>query len=133
MSSQTGRKPFKSVAAGAASFPSAGSAAQGRAAQPAAPRWARGVEGQRKADPGHIVGEDGKRYLFVNSIRKVRFKDDGLATDGPLEAAYSPWRYPEDWVVEDFAPEGPKLLRRGEWFYLVTAVGARPARRPATW
>jgi xylan 1,4-beta-xylosidase len=74
-------------------------------------------------DPGHVVGEDGKRYLFVNGIRRVRLTDDGLAADGELEPAYSPWRYPDDWVVEDFAPEGPKLLRHGEWFYLITAVG----------
>jgi xylan 1,4-beta-xylosidase len=74
-------------------------------------------------DPGHVVGEDGKRYLFVNGIRKVRLTDDGLAAAGALEPAYSPWRYPDDWVVENFAPEGPKLLRRGEWFYLITAVG----------
>jgi xylan 1,4-beta-xylosidase len=74
-------------------------------------------------DPGHAVGEDGKRYLFVNGIRKIRLTDDGLATDGKLEHAYSPWRYPDDWITENFAPEGPKLLRRGEWFYLVTAVG----------
>lgn len=74
-------------------------------------------------DPGHIVGEDGRRYLFVNGIRKIRLTDNGLATDGALEPAYDPWRYPEDWVTENFAPEGPKLLRRGDWFYLVTAVG----------
>jgi len=74
-------------------------------------------------DPGHIVGEDGKRYLFVNGIRKIRLADNGLATDGQLEQAYKPWRYPDDWVVENFAPEGPKLLRRGKWYYLVTAVG----------
>jgi len=74
-------------------------------------------------DPGHAVGEDGKRYLFVNGIRKIRLRDDGLATDGEIEQAYNPWRYPDDWIVENFAPEGPKLLRRGEWFYLVTAVG----------
>jgi len=74
-------------------------------------------------DPGHAVGEDGKRYLFVNGIRKIRLTDDGLATDGQVEVAYSPWRYPDHWVVENFAPEGPKLLRRGEWFYLITAVG----------
>lgn len=74
-------------------------------------------------DPGHAVGEDGKRYLFVNGIRKVRLSDDGLATDGKLEPAYEPWQYPRDWVVEMFAPEGPKLLRRGDYFYLVTAVG----------
>ncbi|MBT2118003.1 family 43 glycosylhydrolase [Dyella sp. LX-66] len=74
-------------------------------------------------DPGHIVGEDGKRYLFVNGIRKVRLSDDGLSADGELQPAYNAWRYPDDWVVETFAPEGPKLLRRGEWFYLITAVG----------
>ncbi|OYW78510.1 MAG: xylan 1,4-beta-xylosidase, partial [Asticcacaulis sp. 32-58-5] len=74
-------------------------------------------------DPGHIVGEDGKRYLFVNGIRKVRLSDEGLATDGELEAAYQPWMYPDDWITENFAPEGPKLLRHGEYFYLVTAVG----------
>ncbi|WP_193161971.1 family 43 glycosylhydrolase [Microbulbifer hainanensis] len=74
-------------------------------------------------DPGHVVGEDGKRYLFVNGIRKIRLTDDGLAADGDLQPAYQPWQYPEDWVVENFAPEGPKLLRRGDWFYLITAVG----------
>ena len=30
-------------------------------------------------DPGHAVGEDGKRYLFVNGIRRIRLTDDGLA------------------------------------------------------
>ncbi|UTF60632.1 family 43 glycosylhydrolase [Gilvimarinus sp. DA14] len=74
-------------------------------------------------DPGHAVGEDGKRYLFVNGIRKVRLTDDGLATDGELEPAYSPWRYPEHWITENFAPEGPKLLYRNGYHYLVTAVG----------
>ena len=74
-------------------------------------------------DPGHVVGEDGRRYLFVNGIRKVRLTDDGLATDGELEPAYEPWRFPDEWITENFAPEGPKLLRRGDWFHLVTAVG----------
>lgn len=74
-------------------------------------------------DPGHVVGEDGKRYLFVNGVRKIRLRDDGLAADGALEPAYAPWRYPDDWVVEAFSPEGPKLLRHGEYFYLITAVG----------
>lgn len=81
-------------------------------------------------DPGHVVGEDGRRYLFTNGIKKIRLTDDGLATDGALEQAYAPWRYPDDWVVENFAPEGPKLLRRHGWFYLVTAVGGTAG--PAT-
>ncbi|MCR6660197.1 MAG: family 43 glycosylhydrolase [Asticcacaulis sp.] len=74
-------------------------------------------------DPGHVVGEDGKRYLFVNGIRKVRLSDDGLATDGEVEPAYSPRHFPDDWITENFAPEGPKQLRHNGWFYLITAVG----------
>lgn len=74
-------------------------------------------------DPGHIVGEDGRRYLFLSGGDRVRLRADGLATDGPVEHVYDPWKYPDDWVVETFAPEGPKLLRRGDWFYMITAVG----------
>jgi len=74
-------------------------------------------------DPGHAVGEDGKRYLFVNGIRRIALTDDGLATVGTLESAYDPWRYPDDWITENFAPEGPKLFWREGWIYLVTAVG----------
>lgn len=74
-------------------------------------------------DPGHAVGEDGTRYLFLSGGDRVRLTDDGLATDGAVEHVYDPWRYPDDWDVESFSPEGPKIARRGEWFYLITAVG----------
>ena len=74
-------------------------------------------------DPGHAVGEDGKRYLFFGGISRIGLTDDGLATTGALEHVYNPWRYPADWVVEMYAPEGPKIFRRGDWFYLVSAVG----------
>lgn len=74
-------------------------------------------------DPGHAVGEDGTRWLFVNGIRRVRLSDDGLSTVGALAHAHTPWQYPKDWVVEMFAPEGPKLLRRGGYFYMIAAVG----------
>ncbi len=74
-------------------------------------------------DPGHVVGEDGKRYLFLSGGDRVRLTDDGLQTDGPVEHVYDPWRYPEDWVVEGFSPEGPKVMRHGQYFYMITAVG----------
>jgi xylan 1,4-beta-xylosidase len=74
-------------------------------------------------DPGHIVGEDGERYLFLSSGDRVRLTPDGLACAGAVEHVYDPWRYPADWDVESFSPEGPKLVRRGEWFYMITAVG----------
>jgi xylan 1,4-beta-xylosidase len=51
-------------------------------------------------DPGHVVGEDGRRHLFVNGIRRIGLTDDGLATVGELETVYDGWRYPDDWVTE---------------------------------
>ena len=74
-------------------------------------------------DPGHVIGEDGKRYLFLSGGDRVRLTDDGMATAGPVEHVYDPWRYPDDWVVEAFAPEGPKVMRHGEYYYMITAVG----------
>ena len=74
-------------------------------------------------DPGHIVSEDGKRYLFLSSGDMVQLSDDGLSTVGEVRHVYDPWRYPESWDVECFCPEGPKMLRKGDWFYMLTAVG----------
>ncbi|MCH6230914.1 family 43 glycosylhydrolase [Microbacterium sp. CFH 31415] len=74
-------------------------------------------------DPGHVVGEDGKRYLFVNGIRRIQLTDDGLATVGDLEQVYDGWRYPDEWITEAYALEGPKLFWRDGWLYLVSAVG----------
>lgn len=77
----------------------------------------------RHIDPGHAVGENGDRYLFLSGGDRVRLAQDGLSLAGDVEHVYDPWRYPDDWVVETFAPEGPKIVRRGEYFYMVTAVG----------
>lgn len=95
--------------------------------------WADQIEGPwsapidlnlpRHIDPGHAVGEDGSRWLFLSGGDRVRLSDDGLSTVGNVEHVYDPWRYPDDWVVESFSPEGPKICRRGEYFYLVSAVG----------
>lgn len=74
-------------------------------------------------DPGHVVGEDGKRYLFTNGVRRIALADDGLSTVGDLEHVYDGWHYPDEWITEAYALEGPKLLRKDEWFYLISAVG----------
>lgn len=74
-------------------------------------------------DPCHAVGEDGSRWLFLSGGDRVRLAPDGLSTIGPVEHVYDPWRYPEDWAVEGFSPEGPKIHRHGDWFYMITAVG----------
>jgi xylan 1,4-beta-xylosidase len=80
-----------------------------------------GVDGY--IDPGHAVGEDGRRYLFLNDGHRVRISDDGLRREGAVEKVYDGWPIPPDWVIEAPAPEGPKILRRGEWFYLFSGQG----------
>ncbi len=74
-------------------------------------------------DPGHAVGEDGSRWLFLSGGDRVRLSDDGLSRIGEPEHVYDPWRYSDTWDVEGFSPEGPKVLRRGAYFYLILAVG----------
>ncbi|MBC2667533.1 family 43 glycosylhydrolase [Novosphingobium piscinae] len=77
----------------------------------------------RHIDPCHAVAEDGSRWLFLSGGDRVRLSDDGLRLAGPVEHVYDPWRYPDDWDVEGFSPEGPKIHRHGGWFYMLTAVG----------
>jgi len=74
-------------------------------------------------DPGHAVGEDGKRYLFLSAGDYVQLADDGLSTVGPVRHAYDGWRYPESWDVESYSQEGPKITRHNGWYYMITAVG----------
>jgi xylan 1,4-beta-xylosidase len=77
----------------------------------------------RHIDPCHIVGEDGSRWLFLSGGDRVRLSEDGLTLAGNVEHVYDPWRYPDDWDVEGFSPEGPKIHFHNGWFYMLTAVG----------
>lgn len=74
-------------------------------------------------DPAHVVDEQGRRWLFLSGGDRVPLNADATATAGPVEHVYDPWRYPDDWVVESFSPEGPKLTKRGDYWYMITAVG----------
>lgn len=76
-----------------------------------------------RIDPGHVVGEDGCRYLFLHDGFRVRLRPDGLAADGPVEKVHGGWPIPKDWVIEGQALEAPKLLWRGGWLYLFLAQG----------
>ncbi|MBC2666460.1 family 43 glycosylhydrolase [Novosphingobium flavum] len=80
-----------------------------------------GLEG--RYDPGHVVGEDGKRYLFLDDGYRVPLSDDGLAVAGPVRRVHGGWPIPDDMINEGFSLDGPKLIRRDGWFYLFSAQG----------
>jgi len=81
-------------------------------------------------DPGHIVGEDGHRYLYFSDGHMIRLAPDGPSTVGEARKAYDGRAYPEDWLVECFCLESPKLFLRGEYFYLVSAQGGTSGPAP---
>jgi xylan 1,4-beta-xylosidase len=95
--------------------------------------WADKIEGPwsepvdlklpRYIDPGHIVDEKGDRWLFLSGGDRIKLTPDGLKTVGEPEHVYNPWKYPDTWDVEGFSPEGPKVMKKGEYFYMITAVG----------
>lgn len=74
-------------------------------------------------DPGHVYAENGKQYLYTNNCYAVELTDDGLAAVGEVFKPYDGWQFPEEWETEGFWLESPKLFKRGEYYYLVTAEG----------
>ena len=86
--------------------------------------WSRPIDlGIKGIDPGHTVGPDGKRYLYMSDGCIVPLSDDGLSVAGEPRHVYDGWRYPDDWVVEAYSMEGPKATFRDGYYYLTVAVG----------
>ena len=81
-------------------------------------------------DPGHITDAEGKRYLYFSSGGYVPLSDDGLSVTGEFKNIYSGWQIPRDWTIECFCMEGPKLVKRGDYYYLTLAEGGTAG--PAT-
>ena len=83
-------------------------------------------------DPGHVVGEDGHRYLFTNNGRVTPLTDDGLKVAGESRKVYDGWKYPKNWVTEgnDMYLESPKLVKKDGYYYMVSAEGGTAG--PAT-
>jgi xylan 1,4-beta-xylosidase len=74
-------------------------------------------------DPGHIVGTDGKRYLYFNDGKVAELNADGLSLKEEPRKVYEGWQYPKDWTVECMCAESPKLHFYNGWYYLTTAQG----------
>jgi xylan 1,4-beta-xylosidase len=74
-------------------------------------------------DPGHFTDDHGKRYLYFSNGGYVPLADDGLSVIGELKTTYSGWPIPREWVIECFCLEGPKIIKRGNYYYLTVAEG----------
>lgn len=93
------------------------------AKNPAGP-WSEPIDLKVKGiDPGHIVGADGKRYLYFNDGKVAQLAADGLSLLEEPQKVYNGWQYPKDWVLECMCAESPKLHFYNGWYYLTTAQG----------
>jgi xylan 1,4-beta-xylosidase len=81
-------------------------------------------------DPGHIADEKGNRYLYFNDGYYAPLSADGLSITGKAQKVYEGWDIPRNWRIECFCLEGPKLFKRGEYYYLTVAEGGTAG--PAT-
>ncbi len=81
-------------------------------------------------DPGHVVDDKGNRYLYFSNGGYVPLSDDGLSVTGNFQHSYSGWPIPGDWTIECFCLEGPKLFKRGDFYYITVAEGGTAG--PAT-
>lgn len=74
-------------------------------------------------DPGHAIDDEGNRYLYTNNGFVAPLSADGLTITGQSRKVYDPWQYPEHWETEGMWLESPKILKRGDYYYLVSAEG----------
>jgi len=93
------------------------------ATSPAGPWSAPQPIGVGNIDPGHVVGDDGKRYIHLSGGRVVEMSADGMRALTEPKQVYEGWPIPEDWAIECVCLESPKLLKRGGWYYLTSAQG----------
>lgn len=86
--------------------------------------WSKPVELKvDNIDPGHVVDSAGNRYLYFSSGAYVPLSEDGLSVTGELRHSYDGWPIPREWSIECPCMEGPKLFKRGDYYYLTTAEG----------
>lgn len=81
-------------------------------------------------DPGHVVGRDGTRYLYLSNGFLIQLSKDGLSTVGKPESGYKGWKFPEEWSTECFCLESPKSTVKDGYFYQTVAEGGTAG--PAT-
>ncbi len=74
-------------------------------------------------DAGHIMDEEGNRYLYMAQGKMVNLSEDGLKATTSPERTYEGWEIPEEIAIECVCLESPKLFQKNDWYYMVSAAG----------
>lgn len=74
-------------------------------------------------DAGHIMDDEGNRYLYMSRGKMVSLSEDGLKATSVPETTYEGWEVPEEIAVECICLESPKLFLKDGWYYMVSAIG----------
>ena len=111
-------------------FPAGGTNWVVTAKDPAGP-WSKPVDLKIGGiDPGHVAGQDGKRYLNLAGGGMVSLADDGLSVTSTMKRNYEGWVFPKEWIVECFCLESPKFTYHNGYYYITAAEGGTAG--PAT-
>ncbi|MCG8528941.1 MAG: family 43 glycosylhydrolase [Opitutales bacterium] len=81
-------------------------------------------------DPGHIVDQEGNRYIYMSKGWIYDLSPDGLHIMSEGRKVYEGWEIPEYWLIECFCGESPKLIYKDGYYHLLTAQGGTAG--PAT-
>ena len=93
--------------------------------------WSKPVELEVSGiDPGHISDPEGNRSIYLNGGKYALLSQDGLSVTKDAVNKYPGWKYPEEWEVECFCLESPKLIFKDGYYYLTSAQGGTAG--PAT-
>ena len=86
--------------------------------------WSEPVDLQQGGiDPCHVAAPDGTRYLYYGGADVRQLSADGLSLVGEQRKVHEGWKFPDSWKTAGFWMESPKLMRRGEFYYLINAQG----------
>lgn len=83
-----------------------------------------------RIDPGHVVDENGKRFLLLSGNHIAELSDDGLSVVSEPRQLFKAPPLPEEWETEGEYPEAPNIFKRNCYYYLTYADGGTAG--PAT-
>lgn len=74
-------------------------------------------------DAGHIADEQGNRYLYTNMGKMLKISKDGLKAETAPQLIYDGWDIPDSIDIECVCLESPKLFKKDEYYFLISAAG----------